>query len=308
MNIILLALSVSTLVFFTLLMILAFSTRNKLRIDQRIESLTDEKSHVKPLMQKKTSTKTKLPISKVFEKELSNAAIKMRPEEFLFIWAGISFVPAFIMTIMGVHPISVIAAVLIGIISPLIVVERRKKTQLILFEKQLGDALLLIGNCLRSGLTFQQAMGSIAKEMNDPIAREFSRTIKEVQLGSSLDSALNNMQQRVKSTDLMLAVSAVQIQHQVGGNLMEILMTISKTIADRQKLKDDIRVMTATGRMSGIVVGLLPAALAGMLMLINPGYIQTFFNTTMGIAMLVVAGLMEFIGFIFIKKTITIKY
>ncbi len=113
---------------------------------------------------------------------------------------------------------------------------------------------------------------------------------------------------RVRSTDLMLTVSAVQIQRQVGGNLLEILENTSKTIKERIKLKDDIRVMTASGRISSIVVGMLPVAIGGLLMLINPSYIQTFFDTSMGVIMLVVAAGMEITGFLIIKKIATIKY
>jgi tight adherence protein B len=151
-------------------------------------------------------------------------------------------------------------------------------------------------------------MANIAHEMPDPIAREFARTAKEIQLGNSMDTALDNMVQRVRSTDLMLTVSAVQIQRQVGGNLLEILENISVTIRERIKLKDDIRVMTASGRISSVVVGLIPVAIGGLLMLINPSYIQTFFDTPMGIGMLTAAAGMEIIGFLIIKKIVTIKY
>jgi len=166
----------------------------------------------------------------------------------------------------------------------------------------------MIGNCLRSGMTFQQAMANIASEMPDPIGREFGRAVREISLGSSVDLALNNLAERVKSVDLNLAVSAIQIQRQVGGNLLDLLMNISETIKDRIKVKNEIRVLTATGRSSGLVIGVLPLGLAGVLMLINPSYVQSFFNTQLGTILIVVAAVMESIGFLLIKKVVSIRY
>jgi tight adherence protein B len=106
----------------------------------------------------------------------------------------------------------------------------------------------------------------------------------------------------------MMTVAAVEIQRQVGGNMMEILENISGTIKDRLKLKDDIRVMTATGRTSGLVIGLLPLFISLILMLLNPSYIMTFFETSLGIGMLITAAVMEVIGFLVVNKMVTIKY
>jgi len=236
------------------------------------------------------------------------AGISMRGEEFLIIWMGLIIVPALLMILFSANIISIIAMVAFAVIVPPLFVRSRRRKQLILFDNQLGDALLLIGNCLRSGLTFQQAMGSIAKEMQDPIAKEFARVVKEIQLGTALDDALENMLRRIGSQELMLTISAIQIQQQIGGNLTDILQNISSTILDRQKLKSDIRVMTATGRTSGMVIGAMPLVVGGILMLVNPGYIETFFTTQIGTAMLIGAAVMEVLGFLVIRKVIDIKY
>jgi tight adherence protein B len=116
------------------------------------------------------------------------------------------------------------------------------------------------------------------------------------------------MASRVGSVDLMLAVSAVNIQRQTGGNLSVILGNISTTIKERQKIKDDIRVLTATGRISGAVIGSIPVGIALILLLINPDYIMMFFDTQIGIFMLIVAAIMETIGFLVVKKMVTVKY
>lgn len=308
MELIIMTISFGLFVFLITIIIISALTKNRILINNRIDNLTsgNEQKILIPSVKKKKTRR--LSVSKVFAKELSVSGIRMRPEEFLILWLISSLLPCIVLIIAGFHPISITAVTLLGVALPPLTIRRRKGKQLAIFDKQLGDALVLIGNCLRSGLTFQQSLINIANDMKDPIAREFSRAVREIHLGSSLENALNNMVNRVQSTDLMLTVSAVQIQHQVGGNMLEILTNISNTIKERQKLKDDIKVMTATGRISGVIVGLIPIVIGGMLMLINPEYIQLFFNTTIGIALLVTAGLMEFIGFVIIKKIVTIKY
>jgi tight adherence protein B len=263
---------------------------------------------IRPAQQEQTPIPVTTEAAGQFEEQLSTAGIRMRAEEFLMVWIFLVVVPAGLMILLGAGVMPIIVILSLALIAPPLFVKSRKKKQLELFDSQLGDALMLIGNCLRSGLTFQQAMGSIAKEMQDPIAKEFSRVVKEIQLGTSLENALENMLNRIDSQELMLTISAVQIQHQVGGNLMEVLHNISSTITDRQKLKDDIKVMTASGRMSGLIIGMLPIAIGGILMLVNGDYIQTFFTTTIGTVMLVVAGVMETLGFLVIRKIINIKY
>lgn len=301
-----LSISIALFAFLGFVILLSIMMKNSLMLEKRLEALGIKKEELKPIKIKKK--RDKAPVSMTFANELSNAGIRMRTNEFLIMWAvGATILPS-VLSIAGMHPVSVIAAAAAGLFIPPVMVNRRKKKRLILFEHQLGDSLVLIGNCLRAGMTFQQAMSNVATEMSDPIAKEFSRTVKEMQMGTSVDVALDRLVQRVKSTDLMITVSAVQIQREVGGNLLDILESIAETIRDRIKIKKDIRVISATGRTSGSIIGLLPIVIGGMLMLINPAYIMTFFETKMGITMLIVAGAMEVVGFIFINKIVNIKY
>ena len=140
------------------------------------------------------------------------------------------------------------------------------------------------------------------------IGVEFSRVCNEIRYGATLDEALENMVNRIKSPDLMLVVSAVCIQRTTGGNLSEILTTISNTIRDRLKIKGEIRSITAQGRTSGLIIGALPAFIAVALMLINPSYMSTFFTTSTGRIMLIVCVVMEIFGFLAIRKVVTVKY
>lgn len=245
---------------------------------------------------------------KKIENDLSLAAIPLRPEEYLMIWGMSALVPAGLVALFNFNVFVCVALVAAGTAIPPVLLRNAWKKRMVLFDKQLSDALAIMGNCLRAGFSFNQAIESISREMPDPIAKEFAKTIREIKLGFAMEKALANMVDRLNNSDLELIVSAVLIQRQVGGNLSEILDNIADTIKERIKLKGEIKVLTATGRTSGLVVGLLPVFLMGVLMLINPGYVSMFFNSTLGIGMLVLGGVLEMTGFLIVRKIVDIKF
>ncbi len=240
--------------------------------------------------------------------ELILADIMMKPEEFSIIWLLLTFVPSGLAALFqaGLMPSVTLAAV--GAFLPILFIKIKKGKRIKAFEAQLGDTLVMMCNGLRSGFSFQQAMENVASDMPAPIGVEFGRVCNEIRYGATLDDALNNMVERIKSPDLMLVVSAVLIQKTTGGNLSEILSTISETIRDRIKIKGEISSITAQGRMSGMIIGALPICIAAILMVINPEYMSTFFTTSVGNIMLIVSIVMEIIGFFAIRKVVTIEY
>ena len=142
------------------------------------------------------------------------------------------------------------------------------------FDDQLADTLSLWVNALRSGYSVLQGMEAIATESPPPVSVEFERVVQEVRLGLSVENSLDNMYNRVPSEDLDLVITAVNIQREVGGNLAEVLESISHTIRERIRIKGEIRTLTAQGRASGVIISLLPVALGGLLYMINPGYVS----------------------------------
>ena len=191
---------------------------------------------------------------------------------------------------------------------PPLLINGNKKKRVSLFEKQFSDALLIIGNCLRAGFTYKQAMESIANEMPNPISKEFGKTLREVNYGVSMEKALSNMSDRLQNDDLDLFVTSVIIQRQIGGNLAEIIDNISETIKERIRIKSEIKVLTSSGRISGIIIGLLPLLLTGILMILNPHYLSTFFQTTLGMYLCGIAVVMWVIGFLIVRKIVNIKF
>lgn len=307
MEIWLLTFSISLLIFFAFMILLRVSMQDRIRLDKTVRELTGVHTKVKA-SKKETVHRRKVKVSRAFSRELAAAGIRMRGEEYLGLWLIVTIAPAGLMLLAGAHPLSAFAVALLGIFLPPMYVQSAKAKRLRKFEKQLGDALMLIANSLRSGFSFLQAMANISEEMQDPIGKEFALTVREISMGVDMDTALDNMVDRVRSTDLMMTVAAVKIQRQVGGNLLEILMSISSTIKERLRLKNDIRVMTAQGRVSALIIGLLPVFLACILMVINPTYFLKFVQRPAGIAMLAVGLVMEIIGFIVVRKVVTITY
>lgn len=167
-----------------------------------------------------------------------------------------------------------IVGAIVGSFIPTIYLNYSARRRLRAFEDQLGQTLNLWVNALRSGYSVLQSMEAIATELPPPVSVEFERVVQEVRLGLSVPQALNNMERRVPSEDLDLVITAVNIQREVGGNLAEVLDTISFTIRERVRIKGEIRTLTAQGRLSGWIISLLPIALAFILLAINAQYMS----------------------------------
>ena len=201
-----------------------------------------------------------------------------------------------------------ILALVLGWFAPRWFMSYRQGARLRAFNDQLGDALNLMVNGLRSGYSVMQAMEAVSREMAPPLAAEFSRVVQEVQIGLSLDQALSNMLRRIRSDDLDLVVTAINVQREVGGNLAEILDVISFTIRERVRIKGEIRALTAQGRYSGYVISLLPICLVLVLFVVNKPYVsQLFTSGWCGWAMVVCGLLMIGTGFIAIQKIVAIE-
>ena len=195
----------------------------------------------------------------------------------------------------------------IGSLLPLQYVVRRKTRRLQQIDQQLPDALDLIGRALRAGHAFPTALSMVGNEMRDPLAGEFATAFDEVNFGIAMQDALMNLATRVPSTDLRYFVIAVTIQRETGGNLAELLHNISTIIRDRIKLLGQVRVLSAEGRMSAWVLGLLPFGAASMIQLANPAFLQVLFTDPVGHMMLGFAGGLMVLGFFVMRKIIRIR-
>jgi len=191
---------------------------------------------------------------------------------------------------------------------PTLFINRKKRVRINHFNYQLSSALSTMANSLRAGFSLFQAMKSLSSEMSPPLSTEFSRTLKEINLGTPTEQALQNMSARVKSEDLDLVVLAINIQRQVGGNLAEVLENIAHTIQERIRVQREIKTLTAQGRISGIIIGLLPVFLALAIFLLNPEYMGSFFAHPLGYVLTAMGLFSQFIGVMMIRKIVDIKW
>ena len=252
--------------------------------------------------------------------EIARADLKLRPAEFLVAWIASPFVFAVMAYIVGFvvqgfhHPVALAAVFAIGAYFPRWYIGFRQRKRLAAFSEQLPNTITLLANSLRAGSSFLQGVELVTREAQPPISEEFERVVREMSLGVALQPALANLVRRVKSEDLELMVTAINIQSQVGGNLATVLDSIAFTIRERIRIIGEIRVLTSMQRYSGYVITLLPVGLAGILFLISPNYITALFrdppNTfglPTGVIFLIVGLISMTIGYIFIRRIVDIK-
>jgi tight adherence protein B len=239
-------------------------------------------------------------------RDLARANLKLKVSEYYYIrFATAAGLGLFLWLFRD--PISGIIGVVLGYFLPRLYVGRRIGGRLSAFNKQLPDTITLLSNSLRAGSSFLQSIELVSRESPPPMGEEMLRVVREVNLGLGMEEALHNMVRRIKSEDLDLMVTAISIQQSVGGNLAEILDTIAFTIRERIRIKGEVNTLTAQGRYSGYLVAFLPIAIAGMINMISPAFMQPLFTQTIGQILLAVGGVMMTIGFFAIKKITDIK-
>lgn len=307
------------LVFEIIKIIITVLSSDKTEISERISALSSDRSETQPkekkikkrVRRKKRTGTAAARTRKQLEKlgnEIYDAGIKMPVQRFFTLWLVLAVGVPGLLYAMKVN--SIICLVAAGILAagPIVYIRTKKKKRRNELEAQLVEAISILCNALRAGHSFQAAMNSIAEEMTGAVSEEFGRVFKETQHGMTLEDSFNRMVERTGSGDLEMLCTAILIQREVGGNLAEVLENISGTIQARLGLKAEIKTKTASGRLSGYMVGALPLLILLAISAINPGYTGPLFTTKAGNIMLGISVVMEIVGFIAIQKTVTIKY
>lgn len=241
------------------------------------------------------------------ETVLRRSGLPLKPEEYiLFKWLAAG-VTGFLMLLVSGNMLLMVVGFFIGFLLPGWYVKKKIKERIVKFNEGLPDMISTIVGSLRAGFSFQQALKTVIEEAGSPIKEEMDSVIKEMQYGASLEDSLNELKERMPSEDLDLMIQAILIQRQVGGNLATVLDKIVQTIRERTKIHRQISSLTAQGRLSGIVIGLLPIILAFVLYLIEPEYIGTLFRHPIGIALTVAGIFSGIIGFVLIRKITAVE-
>lgn len=239
--------------------------------------------------------------------KMQQAGLPILGSEFLVI-AFFGAVAAGVVTmLLTMQPFSAMLVGIVALLGEWVYVTFRINRRRSAFVNQLGDCLTMVANAMRAGFSFLQAMDLVSKEMEPPISEEFARVMREMNVGARIEKALEDMDKRVGSPDFSLMVTAVLIQRQVGGNLAQILDTISDTINERIRMRREVKALTAQGRLSGVILAGLPIFLAVALSVINPGYLTPLLDDPIGQMAIGGAIVMEIIGFLVIQKVVDIE-
>ena len=239
--------------------------------------------------------------------EQAKADLKLRVSEYVVLVVGLIVVLCLVLFLRFHNPLLALVGIPVGYFLPGFFLKIRQRRRLKAFNNQLGDTIVLLSNALKAGYSFAQAMATIAKSSSPPMADEFSRAVREMNLGVSVDDALQHMVKRIESEDFDLMVTAVQIHRVVGGNLAEILDTIAFTIRERIRIQGEIRTLTAQARASGYIITGLPFALALILTFISPTYITPLFHEWLGYVLIGMGLVSIAIGYGIISKITNIQ-
>lgn len=212
-----------------------------------------------------------------------------------------------IFTIRSHSPLLMAASVCVFGSLPILAVVRIRNKRIKTFEQQFPDALDMMRNAIRAGFALNRALQLVGTESPDPVGMEFRKASDEISLGIPLRDALLNLNNRIDSMDLKLFSTAVIIQRESGGNLNEILFKLSSTIRARFKLAGQIKVFTAQGRLSQLILGLLPIGFGMVISVMNPEYITVLFREPLGHTLLIIAVFMQLAGYIVIRNILRIR-
>lgn len=319
-SIILLTMAFAFLAFVVSFIIFSLVSSDKIAAEKRVEELKKREGDVTDIalvkhQSKRKNLKKEGEKSKSFfdkyaaslYKELQAADVKMRPEEFSLIWLLVTVVPAGLVVLFSGSATIALVLFMIGLLIPLLLIKMKQKARVKKFDEQLSDALIIACSCLRSGLSFTQSMETISKDMSAPISTEFAQVLAEMNMGASMEESLERMNTRIKSSYLSLTISAVLIQKQTGGNLSQILDNISSSIKEKMKLKKELNSATASGKMTGLLMGSMPVILMILFYVVNPSFMEPLFKTSLGHVFLGIAAGLEILCFVLIKKIVTIK-
>jgi len=246
-------------------------------------------------------------LEETFLDRLEAAGLNMRVAEFVLISLGSAFIPPLLVLALTRNLILTVVVVLLGTVGPFLYLAVKASRRLAKFEEQLPSTLQLLSGALQAGHSLQQAVDTVVHEAGDPIAGEFQRVLTEARLGRPLEEAFEAMAKRTRSLDFEWTVMAIRLQRQVGGNLAEVLSTVAQTIRERYALKRQIRALSAEGRLSSLILSILPVLMFVALLAFNPVFLAPLYSTATGLLMLAGAGVLMIMGVFWMKKITEIK-
>src|SRR5918996_794912 len=240
------------------------------------------------------------------DSQLEAAGVSLRSGEFVVGTIGAALLGAVLGAAMLQNVLLAGVIGVVGALVPTLILRMSLNRRSDKMREQLPDVLTIMASSLRAGHSFLQALDTVAREIPAPADVEFQRLVAEIRLGRPAEDALESLADRIGSADFRWAVLAVNIQREVGGNLAEILDNVADTLRERAMMRRQIKVLTAEGRLSAWVLGLLPFALALYMFAVNPEYISLLFTSQIGLIMLGVGGVLLVLGILWMRKIVDI--
>ncbi len=241
------------------------------------------------------------------EADMERAGLPLRGAEALFFLAAAVVLLTLLAFALTRSLLLALIVGALGVFVPRAILSIQVRRRCKAFERQLPDTLTLLAGTLRAGYSIGQGFEAVSTEIDDPMGRELRRVVTETRLGRPLDESLEAVAERMNSDDFSWAVMAIRIQREVGGNLAELLVTVADTMTQRERLRRDVATLTAEGRMSAIVLGLLPPGLGLVMWSINGEYMSKLLTPGLGYILLGLGVVSMLVGFAWMKKIITIE-
>ncbi len=238
---------------------------------------------------------------------LDRAGVALRPGEFVVV-AATTVVVGITLGLVLAGAIGAIIFGFIALVLPRTVLKVRTDRRRRAFGDQLEGTLQTIAGSLRAGYGLVQSIGTVASESPSPTSEEFNRVVVESRMGRSVEQSMGAMARRLENEDLQWVVEAIEIQREVGGNLAEVLDTVTGTIRDRNLIRRQVKALSAEGRISAFILLALPFVIAAFIAMISPDYLRELIDSTAGRIMLVVAGLLMAAGAAWIRKIIQVRF
>lgn len=240
-------------------------------------------------------------------KDLERAGLTLNVKEYFIVRLVVGLVLAAIVAIVVPFLILAIPALALGFFVVGFWIKMRIGSRKKKLEHQLVELLQMMSSGLRAGFGFSQAMESASNQIPDPLQTEIKRALRDISVGATVEQSLEALNIRVGSSDFDIVITAILIQRQVGGNLAEILENVAHTMRERERIRGEIQTLTSQQRLTGYVIGGIPVGLFVVFMFVNPEFTKLLFTDPFGRLLLGGAMVMEFMGFMVIRKIVNIE-
>lgn len=239
--------------------------------------------------------------------KLDRAAVPLKAGEWVLVCAGCALAAAVLLGLLAGSGLAAVLGGIVGAVLPGAWLTFKAGRRRAAFLESMPDSLQLLSGSLSAGFSLTQGIDAVAREGSEPLAGEFSRAVAESRLGVPIEDALDSIADRMDSEDFRWVVMAVRVQREVGGNLAEVLNTVSQTMRDRAKLRRQVRALSAEGRLSAYVLIGLPISMTAYLFFFRRAYLEPLYTNALGVFMIIGALVLLLVGCFWMKKVVTVE-